>query len=75
MKVEIISEEVNRRIRRDDDLKLALAKNNNVKVVSIDRWLREDDVMLTTSTNMQIIRKGLNIPESESIIQIVELAQ
>ena len=75
MKVEIISEEVNRRIRRDDDLKLALAKNNNVKVVSIDRWLREDDVMLTTSTNMQIIRKGLNIPESETITTIVELAQ
>jgi hypothetical protein len=56
MTLQIIDPELKARIRKDDELKLKLAKANAVKVDTVNRWLREDDVILTTATNLEIIR-------------------
>lgn len=61
MKVQILKYEIKVMVRKNDDLKLQLAKTNDIKVGSIDRWLREDDVMLTTVTNLQIIRNHFQL--------------
>ncbi len=53
---QIIAAELKGRIRKDDELKLKLAKVNAVKVDTVNRWLREDDVILTTATNLEVIK-------------------
>jgi hypothetical protein len=66
---QILETELNKKVRRDDDLKLLLAKANNVKVDTINRWLREDDVMLTTITNLDIIRRYFKLSKSTHLTQ------
>lgn len=61
MTLQIIDPELKARIRKDDELKLKLAKANAVKVDTVNRWLREDDVILTTATNLEIIRAHFSL--------------
>lgn len=53
---QIIDPSLKSRIRKDDDLMLVLAKANSVRVGTVDRWLRDDDQILTTATNLEVIR-------------------
>lgn len=69
MKVQILKYEIKVMVRKDDDLKLVLAKANRIKVGSIDRWLREDDVMLTTVTNLDLIRNHFDL---DGTVQLTE---
>jgi hypothetical protein len=62
---QILDSELNGRVKKDDELKLKIAKANNVKVDTVTRWLREDDVMLTTATNLSIIRTHLGLPAKQ----------
>lgn len=73
MIIDVLEAEIKGRVRKDDELKLALAKANVVKVDTVNRWLREDDVMLTTVTNLEIIRKGLELPADVSMTEPREL--
>lgn len=61
MTILVLDSEIKGKVRKNDELKLALAKSNNVKVDTVNRWLREDDVILTTATNLAIIRAGLKL--------------
>jgi hypothetical protein len=54
---QILDTELKGRVRKDDELKLKIAQANQVKVDTVNRWLREDDVMLTTATNLAIIKE------------------
>lgn len=58
---QIIEPGLKGRIRKDDELKLKIAKHNAVKVDTVNRWLREDDAMLTTADNLIIIREHFKI--------------
>lgn len=58
---QIIAAELKGRIRKDDELKLKLAKINEVKVDTVNRWLREDDVILTTATNLEVIKSHFKL--------------
>lgn len=60
---QIIAAELKGRIRKDDELKLQLAKVNDVKVDTVNRWLREDDVILTTATNLEVIKLHFKLPK------------
>jgi hypothetical protein len=60
---QIIAADLKGRIRKDDELKLKLAKINEVKVDTVNRWLREDEVILTTATNLEVIKSHFNLPE------------
>jgi MOSC domain-containing protein YiiM len=75
MIVKIINTDLKGRIRKDDELKLALAKANKVKVDTVNRWLREDDMILTTATNLELISKHFNLSEQDEMLQEKELLQ
>jgi hypothetical protein len=70
MTQQIIAAELKGRIRKDDELKLKLAKVNEVKVDTVNRWLREDDVILTTATNLDIIRDHFKLAKSYKMVQL-----
>lgn len=70
MTVQILSQALKEKVRKDDDLLLALAKANGpVKVDTIKRWIRENDVILTTATNLQIIRLHYSLSDSEVLTE------
>jgi hypothetical protein len=73
MTIQILSSALKPRVRKDDDLKLKLAKANEVKVDTVNRWLREDDSILTTVTNLEIIREGLGLRKSAVLTEPKEL--
>lgn len=60
---QILDSELKAKVRKDDELKLKIAKANQVRVDTVNRWLRdEDDVMLTTATNLAIIKEHFKLP-------------
>lgn len=60
---QILDSELKAKVRKDDELKLKIAQANQVRVDTVNRWLRdEDDVMLTTATNLAIIRAHFKLP-------------
>lgn len=59
---QILDTELKAKVRKDDELKLKIAQANQVKVDTVNRWLREDDVMLTTATNLAIIKTYFKLP-------------
>lgn len=74
MILQILETELKARVKKDDELKLRIAKANDVKVDTVTRWLREDDVMLTTATNLSIIRAHYNLPAKQKMTQDKEPA-
>lgn len=74
MILQILDTELKARVKKDDELKLKIAKANNVKVDTVTRWLREDDVMLTTATNLSIIRIHYDLPARQRMTQDKEPA-
>jgi hypothetical protein len=74
MTKQIIESELKGRIRKDDELKLKLAKANDVKVDTVNRWLREDDPILTTIDNLAMIRSHFGLPKKAQLTQEVEAA-
>lgn len=73
MTQQILESELNKRVRKDDELKLAIAKANTVKVDTVNRWLREDDVILTTVTNLQIIKDAYKLPDDTVVTESRDL--
>lgn len=73
MTIQVLDSEIKGKVRKDDELKLTLAKSNNVKVDTVNRWLREDDVILTTATNLEIIRGGLKLSEDTNMTEAKEV--
>jgi hypothetical protein len=74
MTKQIIEIELKGRIKKDDELKLKLAKANLVRVDTVNRWLREDDDTLTTATNLSIIRDHFKLPKKAQLTQESEAA-
>ena len=69
---QILDTELKGRVRKDDELKLKLAKANTVKVDTINKWLRENDVKLTLATNLDIIREHFKLGKSFKMLQLPE---
>ncbi len=53
----------------DDELMLQLAKANKVRVCTIDRWLRTNDIKLTTASNLELIAKQFKITDFLEMLQ------
>jgi hypothetical protein len=70
MTVQILSQAMKEKVRKDDRLLLTLAEaNEGVKVDTIKRWLRENNVILTTATNLQIIRGYFGLSDLEVLTE------
>ena len=66
---QILDTELKARVKKDDELKLKIAKANDVKWDTVTRWLREDDVILTTATNLAIIKEHFKLPAKQVLTQ------
>lgn len=73
MIIQVLDSEIKDQVRKNDKLKLALAEANDVKVDTVTRWLRIDDVILTTATNLEIIRTGLELPKKATMTEAKEV--
>lgn len=59
-------------IKKDQDLQMAIAKANSVVFRTVDRWLKEDNVILTTVTNLKLIRDSCGLSEGEILTEPIE---
>src|SRR5690348_664635 len=69
----IIKIEYKAKIRKDDELLLELATanrkgNRSVRVATVERWLRDDNPILTTVTNLAIIKRRFGIVENDELL-------
>jgi len=71
---QILDTELKARVRKDDELKLKLAKANEVKVDTINKWLRDDAVILTAATNLDIIRDHFKLAKSFKMVRLPDPA-
>lgn len=70
MRQQILDTELNGKVRLSDELKLKLAKANDVKVDTINKWLGKNDAKLTLATNLDIIRDHFKLPKSYKMVQL-----
>jgi hypothetical protein len=56
-------------IKKDEDLKLEIAKANGVKISSVDRWLKEDNEPLTTFRNLAILKRYFGVLEVQELLE------
>lgn len=58
-------------IKKDQDLQMAIAKANGVTFRTVDRWLKEDNVILTTVTSLELIRKFCGLSTGDILTEPV----
>jgi hypothetical protein len=74
MTKQILESALKSRIKKDDELKLKLAQANQVRVDTVNRWLREDDKILTTADNLALIRAHFKLAKKAQLTQEAEAA-
>lgn len=67
--MKILKEKLIRQVLLDDELMLKLAKANKVRVCTIDRWLRVNDIKLTTASNLELIAEQFKIVNFLEMLQ------
>jgi len=76
MSTPTIKAEFKGRIMKDEGLKVALAKaNGDLKMSTIDRWLREDDERLTTYRNLEILKTHFGVLEAEELLEGISVGE
>jgi hypothetical protein len=60
-------------LMNDEELKLKIALANKVKVRTVDDWRRGSNSMLTTATNLNIMKEHLNLENIEDLVKPVDL--
>lgn len=73
MTIQKLKSEYLETIRLDDDLKIKIAKANGIKIKTVEDWRRANVQMLTTATNLRIIREHLNLSSDEELTGPEEL--
>jgi len=56
-------------IRKDEDLKMGIARANGVKMSSVDRWLKDGDEVLTTFRNLAILKRHFGVLEAQELLE------
>lgn len=69
MSTPTIKAHLKEKIRKDETLKVELAKANNIKIITIDRWLKSDDEMLTTVRNLAILKRYFGVLETQELLE------
>ena len=59
-------------IKNDGALKEKLANACHCKISTIERWLRESDIMLTTIGNIPIIKNHFGLSQDTEILEEVK---
>lgn len=56
-------------VRKDEDLKMKIAKANGVKMSTVDRWLKDGDEVLTTFRNLGILERYFGVLEAKELLE------
>jgi len=76
MQIKILRPDFNKQARLSDDLKLRLAKANQVQASTIYSWLRFNDPMITTATNLFILKDHFKVLDiNELLVSVQETAE
>jgi len=75
MKVQILKQEIKDAILKDRYLKADLATVNDVSFWTLDQWRLKDSPMLTTATNLTIIRKRLSLDKNAVLTEEVDFVE
>lgn len=59
-------------IRNDLNLKQQLAAANQCTLLTIGKWLRNEDVIFTTVSNLEIIKKHFGLLEVSELLESSE---
>lgn len=73
MKIKILKRTYLDQARSDDDLRYKLAKLNDCKISTIDRWIQAEDHRLTTATNLEEMRKHFQLLEASELLEEKEV--
>lgn len=71
----LLKEEFLKKAKKDDDLRYKLAKANKCAISTVDRWLRENNVMLTTADNLDQLKDHYQVLEVAELLEQVETEQ
>lgn len=66
---QILKGEYKQAIKKDQDLQMAIAKANGVTFRTVDRWLKEDNLILTTVTSLDLIRKSCGLSTDDILTE------
>lgn len=69
MEIQILKQEYKDAIREDVYLKAEIAAINKVSTWTVDRWRTSDHPLLTTATNLSVIRKRLNLSKNTALTE------
>ena len=61
--------EVEKKIRKNDDLMLAIAKENGIRVTSVTRWFVGHDDELMKMGTLELIRASLGYESTSDLIE------
>jgi hypothetical protein len=75
MRQQILKDVYKQAIKKDPDLQMAIAKANGVVFRTVDRWLKEDNVILTTVTTLQLIRTACVLSDTEVLTEEKEIGE
>ena len=59
--------EVKQKLKDDEALQFKVAQAMDKKFRTVERWIKEDHVLLTTSTVLDVIRKHIGYKENEPL--------
>lgn len=72
MEIQILKKEYKDAIRKDVFLKAEIAAVNKVSTWTVDRWRTDNHPLLTTATNLSIIKTRLKISDNVSLTEPVK---
>lgn len=73
MEIQTLKEEYKDAIRKDVFLKAKIAAVNQVSTWTVDRWRTENHPLLTTATNLGIIRRHLKVAQKVCLTEPVDV--
>jgi hypothetical protein len=71
MEIQILKKQYKDAIKKDVYLKAQIAAINEVSTWTVDRWRTDDSPLLTTATNLSIIRTRLKVADNVTLTEPV----
>lgn len=72
MEIQILKKQYKEAIKKDVYLKAQIAAINEVSTWTVDRWRTDDSPLLTTATNLSIIRTRLKLADNITLTEPVK---
>lgn len=75
MQIKTIKQHFMSAMRVEPSLRQKLATANNCSLFTIGQWIRKDNAILTTATNLEIIRDHFNLADTDELLEVEPITQ